>query len=260
MAVDELLIRRDGGVVIATLNRPEKLNALSRDIFEALNRLVEILGTDKTARVLILTGSGEKSFSVGADLKERSQMNEKDILVRFDYVRQLYEKIERLPQSVIAAINGTALGGGLELAMVCDLRVSVETAVLGFPEVGLAIIPGNGGTQRLARWVGLGKAMELILTTKRINAKEAMNYGLINTVVGQGQALSEAIRLAKQLEELAPLALKQAKAAVRASLDVTLAEGLMIETECYKGTLYSKDRLEGLKSFQEKRKPVYRGE
>lgn len=171
---------RQKSVVIATLNRPEKLNALNKEVFDDLERLVDVLETDSSARVLILTGSGDKAFCVGADLKERNGMNEKDILVRLDFVRRLYSKLENLPMPVIAAVNGMALGGGTELALACDLRIASDLAVFGLPEVDLAIIPGTGGTQRLPRLVGQAKALELVLMAKRIQAYEALKIGLVN--------------------------------------------------------------------------------
>jgi methylglutaconyl-CoA hydratase len=255
-----LIVKREGGIVIATLNRPDKMNALNKDVFDELKRLVDVLETDKTARVLIFTGSGDKAFCVGADLKERQGMNEKDILLRLDFVRQLYLRIEKLSIPVIAAVNGIALGGGTEIALVCDIRVSSENAVFGLPEVDLAIIPGTGGTQRLPRLVGIGKAMELVLLGKRLNANEALRYGIVNTVVPPGQALQQSMQMASKLLEAGPIALRQAKTAIRASVELPLERGLLLEIDAYKNCLYSKDRVEGLKAFSEKRKPIYRGE
>ncbi len=260
MASTSLAVRRDGGIVIATINRPDKMNALNKDYFDELKRLVDVLETDKTARALIITGAGEKAFCVGADLKERQGMNEKDVLVRLDFVRNLGLRLERIPVPVIAAINGSALGGGLELALTCDLRVAAENATLGLPEVDLGIIPGNGGTQRLARVVGLPKALELVLLAKRLTAAEALHIGLVNVVVPTGQALNQAMTWATKISEAGPIAIRQAKSAVRLGYERILEEGLSLEIELYKACLYSKDRLEGLKAFSEKRKAVYRGE
>lgn len=259
MASTELLTKREGGALIATLNRPGPLNALNKDLFEDIQRLVDVLDTDKTVRALILTGSGEKSFCVGADLKERQGMNEKDILVRLDSVHKLYSRLENLPFVVIAAINGMAFGGGLELALACDFRICAEDAALGFPEVELAIIPGNGGTQRLARVVGLAKALELVLLAKRLTATEAFQYGVVTKVVPPGQSVAEAKVWANRIMEMGPVAIRQAKAAIRGGLERPLDQGLQWELERYKECLYSKDRLEGLKAFAEKRKPVYGG-
>lgn len=260
MASNELVVRREAGIVIATLNRPEKMNALNREVFEQLKNLIQLLETDSTARVLILTGAGEKSFCVGADLKERQGMNEKDILVRMDYVKNIYLKLERLKIPTIAAINGTALGGGLELALACDLRVAAEKVVFGLPEVDLAIMPGNGGTQRLSRLIGLAKALELILLAKRFSAEEALALNLVNVVVPQTQVISKAMQFANKLLESGPIGLKQAKLAIRGGFERSYEHALDFEVECYKSVLYSKDRVEGIKAFIEKRKPVYRGE
>lgn len=256
----DLLVRREGGTVIATLNRPEKLNAVNKDLFEELKKLVEILETDKTARVLILTGTGEKAFCVGADLKERQSMNEKDVLVRLEFVRNLYLRLERLPIPVIAAINGTALGGGLELALACDLRIAAESAVVGLPEVDLGIIPGNGGTQRLSRLIGAGKALELVLLAKRMTAKEAFELDIVNLVVKDGEALAKSIAWAQKMGEAGPIAIRQAKASIRRGVGKSMEEALSIEIDAYKACLYTKDRLEGLKAFAEKRKPAFKGE
>lgn len=258
MASGELITSREGLTLIATLNRPEKLNALNKELYEELKHLVDVLQTDKAVRVVVITGIGDKAFSVGADLKERHGMNEKDIVQRLEFVHTLFSRIERLPQVVIAAINGTALGGGLEMALACDLRIASENATLGLPEVGLAIIPGTGGTQRLSRVIGLAKALEFILCAKRISAKEALSLGLVNAVAPA--ALGEALTWALKISEAGPIALCQAKFAIRAGFDASLEEGLRMEKEAYKAVLHSKDRLEGLRAFSEKRKPVFRGE
>jgi enoyl-CoA hydratase/carnithine racemase len=260
MGSPNLQIKREGGIVVATLNRPDKLNAIGKEIFDDLKSLMDLLETDKAAKVLVITGTGDKAFCVGADLKERQGMNEKDVLLRLDFVRTLYLRLERLPQPVIAAINGTALGGGLELALACDLRVASRNAILGLPEVDLAIIPGNGGTQRLARLVGASKAMELVLLAQRFTAEEALSLGVINRITPEGGALSAAMQMANRMLEVGPIALRQAKAAIRNGAERILEQGLTAEIEAYKACLYSKDRLEGLKAFSEKRKPVYRGE
>lgn len=259
-ADSEILVRREGAVAIATINRPDKLNALNKEVFDELKSMVDVLETDKTVRALILTGAGEKAFCVGADLKERQGMNEKAILSRFDFVHTLYQRIERFPFPVIAAIQGTALGGGLELALVADLRVASDQAQLGLPEVDLGIIPGNGGTQRLARAVGPAKALEMVLLGRRLSAQEAFDYGLIHALVAPGYALSHAKQWATKLAESAPLAIRQAKMAIRQGIELPLAKALLFEVDCYKPLIPSKDRMEGMKAFLEKRKPQYTGE
>ncbi len=260
MAVSNVLVRREGPIVTAMLNRPDKLNALNKEVFDELKSLVDVLETDKTARALILTGAGEKAFCVGADLKERQGMNEKSILARFDFVHALYQRIEKLPFPVIAAIGGAALGGGLELALAADLRVASDNAVLGLPETDLAIIPGNGGTQRLSRVIGMAKAMELVLLARRLSAQEALDMGLIHALVAPGYAVSHAKQWALKVSEAGPLAIRQAKIAVRQGIELPLAKALTFEVECYRPLIQSKDRTEGMKAFLEKRKPSYTGE
>ena len=257
---NSILIRREGPIVMATLNRPDKLNALNKEVFDELKSLVDLMEVDKTARALILTGAGDKAFCVGADLKERQGMNEKAILSRFDFVHTLYQRIEKLPFPVIAAIGGVALGGGLELALAADLRVASDNAVLGLPEVDLAIIPGNGGTQRLARAVGVPRAMEMVLLARRISAQEALDYGLVQALVAPGYAVSHAKQWALKMQEAGPLALRQAKIALRQGIEMPLSKALAFETECYRPLIPSKDRTEGMKAFLEKRKPQYTGE
>lgn len=254
-----LMIHREGNLVIAIINRPEKLNAMGREFFIELERLVDVLETDKTADALLLTGAGEKAFCVGADLKERQGMNEKDILQRMEKVATLYHRLENLPVPVIAAVNGMALGGGLELALACDFRIVSELAVLGLPEVSLAIIPGNGGTQRLPRLVGMAKALELILMARRITAHEAYSLGMVHHVTGHHSVVLEAKRWANKISEAGPIAVRSAKRAIREGMNLPLREGICLETEAYKECLYSKDRIEGIKAFSEKRKPVYQG-
>lgn len=253
-------VKREGPIVTAVLNRPDKLNALNKEIFDDLKSLIDVLETDKTARALIITGAGEKAFCVGADLKERQGMNEKAILQRFDFVHALYQRIEKLPFPVIAAINGVALGGGLELALVADFRLASDNALLGLPEVDLAIIPGNGGTQRLARAVGPARAMELIFLARRLSAQEAMQLGLVQALVAPGYAVSHARQWALKILEAGPLAVRQAKIAVRQGIEMPLARALQHEVECYRPLIPSKDRIEGMKAFLEKRKPQYTGE
>lgn len=260
MPSSNLVIRRENNIVYATINRPDKMNALNKDVFDELKGLVDVLETDKVTRAMILTGSGDKAFCVGADLKERQGMNEKDIILRLDTVRVLYQRLEKLPFPVIAAINGSALGGGTELALACDLRVASENATFGLPEVDLAIIPGTGGTQRLPRLIGVAKATEMILLAKRLTAQEALQYGLVHATVPAGQSMSHAKMWAQEILEAGPIAIRQAKFAIQAGMELPLDKALALETDAYRPCLYSKDRVEGLKAFSEKRKAVYRGE
>jgi len=260
MASHNVVLRREGSIVIVTLNRPDKMNALNREILEEFKKLVDVLETDRSARVIVLTANGDKAFCVGADLKERQGMNEKDVLLRLEMVRNLYLRWERLAIPSIAALNGVALGGGLELALVCDLRIAAEHVTMGLPETELAIIPGNGGTQRLARAIGMSRAMEMVLTSKRLNVSEALQWGLINKACPSSMLLKEALVWANKISEAGPIAIQQAKKAILRGREKSWEDALQWEVECYKPCLYSKDRLEGLKAFTEKRKPNYQGE
>jgi methylglutaconyl-CoA hydratase len=253
-------VKREDSMAIATLNRPDKLNAINRDLLEEFGAFLDVTETDKTVRCVIITAAGDKAFCVGADLKERQAMTEKDILQRFDQVHKLYTRLENLHVPVIAAINGAALGGGLELALACDFRILAKNAVVGLPEVSLAIIPGNGGTQRLTRVIGMSKAMELILMARRLSADEAFAAGIVSKAVPPGQALAEAKSWATTMGEMGPLALAAAKRAIRRGIELPMAKALELEAECYKTLLGSKDRKEGIVAFLDKRKPKYIGE
>ncbi|NBX82372.1 enoyl-CoA hydratase [bacterium] len=260
MASHNVILKREGPIVIVTLNRPDKMNALNKEILEEFKKLLDVLETDRVARAIILTASGEKAFCVGADLKERQGMNEKDVLVRLEMVRNLYLRWERLSIPSIAAVNGVALGGGLELALVCDLRIGAENITVGLPETELAIIPGNGGTQRLSRLIGMSRAMEMVLLAKKLTAVEAKDLGILNRVVPASQLMKEAMVWAQKMSESGPIAIQQAKKAILRGREKSWEDALQWEVECYKPCLYSKDRLEGLRAFSEKRKPVYNGD
>lgn len=250
----------ENGIAIITLNRPESANALSTALLYELSHLLYDLAFRRDVRVVIFTGAGEKVFCAGADLKERSGMNETEVRKTVTLIRETINQIEQLPQPVICALNGSAFGGGLELALACDIRVAADTAQLGLTETSLGIIPGAGGTQRLPRLIGKGKAKELIFTAKRITAKEAEQIGLVEYVVPRDQLMEKAMEIAEQIVVNAPIAVMQAKIAINRGLDVDLATGLRIEQMAYDITIPTKDRLEGLQAFKEKRKPVYKGE
>jgi methylglutaconyl-CoA hydratase len=251
---------QENGIAIVTLNRPEAANALSTALLNALSELLGDLAFRKDVRVVIVTGAGEKVFCAGADLKERAGMNETEVRKTVALIRETINQVEQLPQPVIAALNGSAFGGGLELALACDIRVAVDTAQLGLTETSLGIIPGAGGTQRLPRLIGIGKAKELIFTAKRITTQEAAQIGLVEYVVPRAQLMEKALEIATQIAANAPIAVRQAKLAVNRSLDVDLVTGLRLEQMAYEVTIPTKDRLEGLQAFKEKRKPVYKGE
>lgn len=251
---------QENGIAIVTLNRPEAANALSTSLLNELSELLGDLAFRKDIRVVIVTGAGEKVFCAGADLKERAGMNETEVRKTVALIRETINQVEQLPQPVIAVLNGSAFGGGLELALACDIRVAVDTAQLGLTETSLGIIPGAGGTQRLPRLIGKGKAKELIFTAKRITVQEAAQIGLVEYVVPRAQLMEKALEIAGQIAANAPIAVRQAKLAVNRGLDVDLATGLRLEQMAYEVTIPTKDRLEGLQAFKEKRKPVYKGE
>lgn len=250
----------ENGIVTLTLNRPEAANAFSLQLLHEFHDALAEIKFDRSVRCVIITGAGEKVFCAGADLKERAGMNNVEVQQTLALIRGVANDVEALPQPVIAAINGTAFGGGLELALACDLRVSSEQAKFGLTETSLGIIPGAGGTQRLPRLIGKGKAKEMIFTAKRINAEEAERIGLSEHIVPQSEVLKKAYEIAEQIGKNAPIAVTQAKKAIDKGYDVDLNTGLSIEQSAYEMTIPTNDRLEGLRAFREKRVPVYKGE
>lgn len=251
--------RRDQ-VAILTLNRPEVMNSFNFAMLRGLRDKVEALRFDPEIRVVIVTGAGDKAFCAGADLKERATLSDVQVKEFIFTIRNLFTSIEELPKPVIAAVNGVALGGGTELALACDLRIASETATMGLTETRLAIIPGAGGTQRLPRLVGRGKAKELIFTGRRVGAEEALRIGLVNTVTAPEKLMEECLAMAAMICETGPIAIQQAKYAINYGLETDLHTGLAIESNAYWITIPTQDRLEGLAAFREKRKPVYKGQ
>jgi enoyl-CoA hydratase/carnithine racemase len=213
----------------------------------------------RDVRVIVITGAGEKAFCSGADLKERAGLPPEKVKEFIFTIRNLFTAIEQLGMPVIAAVNGVALGGGTELALACDLRIASTAATLGLTETRLAIIPGAGGTQRLPRLIGRGKAKELIFTGRRVESAEALQIGLVNRVVPPEALMDECRRMAAMICETGPIAIEQAKYAINHGLETDLATGLAIESAAYWVTIPTEDRLEGLTAFREKRKPVYKG-
>jgi enoyl-CoA hydratase len=254
-------IERRGNVGVIVLDRPDRMNALSRPTLYAIGKAGRELVADAAVRAIVVTGTGDKAFCAGADLKERRGMTPDDIRVQVGIYRTELGVLDQSPKPVIAAINGVALGGGLELALVCDLRIAVKSAVLGLPETSLGIIPGAGGTQRLARVVGEGRAVEMICLTRRLSADEALAWGLVNRVTPAGtDLLEDTLAWLQPIAEGAPAAQRAALKAIRASFEVPLERGLELESQYYDETLRTKDRLEALAAFAEKRKPVFKGE
>ncbi|MGO0062954.1 enoyl-CoA hydratase-related protein [Brevibacillus fluminis] len=250
-----------GHLGIITLARPDELNALNYETLERLGAIVEELRlSSKEVRAVLLQAEG-RAFCAGADLKERRTLTEQQVRRNVRKIRDVFSALERLPQPTIALINGFAFGGGFELALACDFRFALREAKMGLTEVSLGIIPGAGGTQRLTRLIGPSKAKELILTARRITADEAFAIGFVNGVADSTEQLVQmANSLADEILANAPLAVYQAKAAIDRGASVDLQTGLDIETMCYEVIIPTKDRLEALEAFREKRKPVYRGE
>ena len=257
--MSDLSVERRDGVALVYLDRPDRMNALSRNLLLELEALGPELENDAALRAVVVTGRGERAFSAGADLKERVGLDEAEVLELLHLFRRAFAWLDRLPVPSVAAINGVALGGGLELALACDLRVAHESAVLGLPETSLAIIPGAGGTQRLPRVVGRAKATELILLGRRLSATEALESGLVHRVIPASDDFVRAtFDYIEPIVNGAPLAQRAAVEALRAS-ELPLDEGLAAELSAYETCLYSSDRREALRAFQEKRKPRFQG-
>jgi methylglutaconyl-CoA hydratase len=252
---------RRGAVAIWTIDRPNRMNALSRAVVRAIGRLAREAHEDETLRAVIVTGTGDRAFCAGADLKERVSMTEEDVRDFLSLYRVCFGHLDRLNKPTIAAINGVAYGGGLELALACDLRIMDRGTKVGLTETSLAIIPGAGGTQRLTHIVGPAKAKELILLAKRVGSAEALSLGIVTRVTDEGQtALDAALAMAETFASGAPIALAAALDAIDKAMDLPLDAGLLHERRCYERTLSSKDRLEAVEAFNAKRKPVYTGE
>ncbi len=259
MGEPNLLKDENDGILILTLNRPEVMNALNFPLLHELRDAVEAVRFRPDIRVLIVTGSGEKAFCSGADLKERAGLSPQKVKAYIYTIRNLFTAIEFLNKPVIAAVNGLALGGGTELALASDIRIAADTATMGLTETRLAIIPGAGGTQRLPRLVGKGKAKELIFTGRRVDAAEAREIGLVNKVCQPGELIDECRKMAAMICETGPIAIEQAKYAINYGLETDLNTGLAIESNAYWVCIPTEDRLEGLTAFREKRKPMYKG-
>lgn len=255
----EFRIETRGHVEVWTIDGEARRNAISRAMLKELGEHVARVSGSRQVRAVVLTGAGDKAFCAGADLKERSTMSEPEVRAFLNGLRDTFRAMERSDCVFIAAVNGVAFGGGTELALSCDLRVAAPSAELGLTEVKLGIIPGGGGTQRLTRLIGPGRAKDLILTGRRVTAAEALALGLVNRVAPEGKLIETASDVAEAVAGNAPIAVGAAKHAIDEGLALPLDEALALEHRKYELTLRSEDRLEGLKAFAEKRPPRFQG-
>ena len=247
------------GIATITLNRPQVMNSINFQLLRELGQCLAELRFDPDVRVVIISGAGERAFCAGADLKERAGLSPEQVKDYIFTIRRTFDDVEQLTKPVIAAVNGVALGGGTELALASDIRIASSNAALGLTETRLAIIPGAGGTQRLPRLVGRGKAKEMIFTGQRVDAQEALRIGLVNQVTSPETLMDACYKMANMICEGGPVAVQQAKYAINRGLETDLSTGLAIESNAYWICIPTEDRLEGLAAFREKRKPVYKG-
>jgi len=261
MENQDILIKEERGAsVILTLNRPRAMNSLNFNLLYAIRDQIDELQYRSDIRTVIITGAGTRAFCAGADLKERATLNQNEVKKFIITIRTLLSSIQNLNKPVIAAVNGIALGGGTEIALASDIRIASSNAVMGLTETRLAIIPGGGGTQRLPRIIGMGRAKELIFTGRKVDAEEAQKINLVNTVCKQEELIDQCMEMADMIAETGPIAVEQAKYAMNYGVETDLNTGLAIESNAYRVTIPTKDRVEGLTAFREKRKPVYKGE
>lgn len=258
-ATAEVLVERDGAVGVATLNRPQALNALSFSVIKTLSEALAGFESDPGVHAIVIAGL-PRAFAAGADINELKDVADSvQAMAKLDDHLAKWDVVGELSKPVIAAVSGFALGGGCELAMACDMIVASETAVFGQPEVLIGTMPGAGGTQRLTKKVGSALAMEMCLTGRRLSAREALSFGLVNKVVPVEAYLSEAKKLASHIASLSPTAVRSIKAAVRIAIDEDLIPGLKAERQAFYATFDTADQKEGMKAFAEKRKPVWTG-
>jgi enoyl-CoA hydratase len=258
MPYENISVQKRNKVAVVVVNRPEKMNALNIPTREEILRAFEELRNDEDVRAVVITGAGEKAFIAGADISEfagKSAQQQRAVM----RACRAFDSVEDFPKPVIAMINGFALGGGCELAMACDIRIASSRAKFGQPEIKLGIIPGGGGTQRLPRLIGEGKAMELILTGDMIDAEEALKMGLVNCVVPPDQLEAKTMEIANRIAEMSPIALSMAKMAVKSAARLDLRAGLDTELDLFALCFSSEDKEEGVRAFLEKRKPEFKG-
>jgi enoyl-CoA hydratase len=254
-----IIYEKSEGIATITINRPEALNAFSAEVVSEILQAIEDVKADESVRVVVLTGAGEKAFSAGADIKAMKGMNALKARELSQMGERLCNALENLEKPVIAAINGYALGGGLEVAMACDIRIASENARMGQTEINIGLIPGWGGTQRLTRLIGATKAKELIFTGKMIDARTAEQLGLVNMVVPQDKFRETVRQFALELAQKAPVALKVAKALINKGAEISLDAAIALEREGFGVVASTEDLQEGVSAFIEKRKPVFKG-
>jgi enoyl-CoA hydratase len=253
-----LIERHADGYAVVTLNRPEALNALNSALFKDLADFLDAVEHDDSVRCLILTGSGDKAFAAGADIKEMADQTYAQMYTG-NYFALGHDRITRFRKPIIAAVNGFALGGGCELAMLCDFIVASEKAKFGQPEINLGVAPGIGGSQRLTRLVGKAKAMDMVLTARMMDAAEAERAGLVSRVVPADKLIEEAMAAATKIAAQSPLAVAMAKELVDASYETTLTAGVALERRLFHSLFAFDDQKEGMAAFVEKRKPAFKG-
>ncbi len=257
--MENIKTENDNGILKITIDRPKVLNALNQQTMEEIDSAFKAARTDAAVKAVIVTGSGEKAFVAGADITELAQKTPITGKETSERGQEILSGIERFPKAVIAAINGFALGGGCELALACHIRIAADTAQIGLPEVTLGIIPGYGGTQRMARLLGKGKALELICTGDRITAEEALRIGLVNKVVAPEQLMSTAEEMARKIMSRGPLAIRAAIEAVMSGSEMPIEEGQFLEATLFGLLCASEDTKEGMAAFIEKRKADFKG-
>ncbi|EDP61955.1 probable enoyl-CoA hydratase [alpha proteobacterium BAL199] len=256
MAYETILIERHGKVGVITLNRPKALNALSSTLMDELALGLDELAGDDAIGCIVLTGS-EKAFAAGADIKEMQSKSYMDVY-KEDFITARWEHITRIRKPVIAAVAGYALGGGCELAMMCDFIIAAETAKFGQPEITIGTIPGSGGTQRLTRFVGKSKAMDMCLTGRMMDAQEAERAGLVSRVVPAAELLDEVMKVANRIADMSQPIVMMAKEAVNRAYETTMSEGVRFERRLFHSTFATEDQKEGMAAFVEKRQPTFR--
>jgi enoyl-CoA hydratase len=255
MKLETLIFEKKDGIRIITLNRPERLNSINTQLISELEGLIAEINEDKEARVVILTGVG-RAFCAGADVKQVIDPNAKKLPTGRN---TFFSKLEDIKVPVIAAINGLCIGGGLEFALCCDFRITIDTAIFGAGEVNLGAIPGGGGTARLPRLIGPGRAKEFLYFGKNVDAQEAYRIGLVNKVVSPEALMDETMKWAKELETKAPLSLKMLKDCVNVGMQMDLSGALDYEGKCSEYLGNTEDLMEGMRAFAEKRKPEFKG-